>query len=77
MGIDTGRLAELSEMAQASEDVALQLKSEIALSAVMDEAGRLAWLDAIADEVLGRRAFQEDEIASRVDLAALAEDAGF
>lgn len=77
MSLDMGRFAELSEMAEASEDVALQLDSEIALSGIGDEADRLKELDAIADAVLGRRAFQEDEIAPKVDLAILAEDAGF
>lgn len=77
MGLDMGRFAELSEMAEASEDVALQLESEIALSGIDDEADRLAQLDAIAEAVLGRRAFQEDEADQKVDLEVLAEDAGF
>lgn len=77
MSLDMGRFAELSEIAEASEDVALQLDSEIALSGIGDKADRLKELDAIADAVLGRRAFQEDEIAPKVDLAVLAEDAGF
>jgi len=77
MGLEMVRFAELAEMAEASEDVALELASEIALSTLQDEADRLAWFDAMADAVLGRRAFQEDEVAPKVDLAALAEDAGF
>jgi hypothetical protein len=75
--MDDRRLAELSEMAEASDDVALQLESEIALSGAYDAEMRLAEMDAHADAVLGRRAFQEDEAAPQADLAALAEDAGF
>ncbi len=77
MEMDMVRFSELSEMAEADEDVALQLESEVVLSGVYDEANRLAEFDAIADAILGRRAFQEDEVAPKVDLATLAEDAGF
>lgn len=75
--MDAIRFSELSEMAEVSDDVALQLESEVALSGAWDEAARLAEFDAIADAILGRRAFQEDEVAPKVDLATLAEDAGF
>jgi len=77
MGLDMGRFAELSDMAEASEDVALELASEIALSGINDEATRIEEYDAIADAIMGRRAFQEDEADQKVDLAVLAEDAGF
>ena len=75
--MDRNRFAELSEIAEASDDVALQLASEIALSGIHDEVARIAEMDAIADAIIGRRAFQEDEAAPKVDLATLAEDAGF
>jgi hypothetical protein len=75
--MDARRFAELSEMAEASEDVALQLASEVALSGAHDVDARLEDADAFADAVLGRRAFQEDEAAPKADLASLAEDAGF
>ena len=77
MNITNKRFVELSEMAQGSEDVALQFASEVALSGAYDEEMRTAELDAIADAILSRRAFQEDEIEQNVDLATLAEDAGF
>lgn len=77
MGLDMGRFAELSEMAEASEDVALQLASELALSGMDDRVLRIAEYDAVADAIIGRQAFQEDEADQKVDLAVLAEDAGF
>ena len=77
MGLDMGRFAELSDMAEASDDVALELASEIALSGIDDETARIEEYDAIADAIIGRRAFQEDEADQKVDLAVLAEDAGF
>ncbi|MFZ3481718.1 hypothetical protein [Sphingomonas sp. 3-13AW] len=77
MGSKIGRLVELSEIAEVSEEVALELASELALSGFYDESKRICELDAFADSIIGRRAFQEDEVATNDDLATLAEDAGF
>lgn len=77
MEMDVRRIAVLSEMAEADEDVALQLESERTLSGEMDEAIRFAELDAIADRIAEKQAFQVDEVEQTVDLVALAGDAGF